>query len=415
MRYAVIDVETTGVYPGGHDRIVEVAIVGLTSELMISNEFTSLLNPGRDIGPTWLHGIQTGDVLDAPTFSDVAGTIADLLRGALVVGHNVGFDLRFLESEFARAGSHIQRPPHFDTMSLALEMGAPSRRLEEACELFGIDLSHGHSALGDARATAALFARCVEHFGHERLGEWIAGPTEAAHLDWPTLETRRKPWPRERAAEQRRDGESYLASLVRDLPVSQTDPGDWQAYYAVLDRALEDRRISKDEAAALRDTAIEAGLSSNEVKAANETYLRSLISVALHDHVVTESERRDIDEVAHLLALKAELPDLLAEPSAEEAHYQTGSAEAELPGRTVCFTGAMNASIDGERATRERATEIALEHGMIVVKGVTKKLDYLIVADPDSLSSKAQKARKYGTRILAESVFWNLVRVSTDG
>ena len=177
---------------------------------------------------------------------------------------------------------------------------------------------------------------------------------------------------------------------------------------AVLDRALEDRRISKDEAAALRDTAIEAGLSSNDVKAANETYLRSLISVALHDHVVTESERRDIDEVAHLLSLKAELPDLLGKPSTEEGHHPTGRAEAELQGRTVYFTGAMNASIDGERATRERATEIALKHGMLVVKGVTKKLDYLVMADPDSLSGKAQKARKYGTRILAESVFWPL-------
>jgi DNA polymerase-3 subunit epsilon len=46
---------------------------------------------------------------------------------------------------------------------------------------------------------------------------------------------------------------------------------------------------------------------------------------------------------------------------------------------------------------------------------VTKKLDYLVMADPDSLSGKAKKARSYGTRILAESVFWNLMGVNTDG
>ena len=81
------------------------------------------------------------------------------------------------------------------------------------------------------------------------------------------------------------------------------------------------------------------------------------------------------------------------------------TSDSALEGRTVCFTGAMCASIDGERATRERATQIAQEHGMIVVKGVTKKLDMLVLADPDSMSGKAKKARQYGTRLVAEPVF----------
>lgn len=75
----------------------------------------------------------------------------------------------------------------------------------------------------------------------------------------------------------------------------------------------------------------------------------------------------------------------------------------------------MCASIDGERATRERATEIAQAHRMTVVKGVTKKLDMLVLADPDSMSGKARKARKYGTRLVAEPVFWSMVGISTDG
>ncbi len=69
MRYAVVDVETTGLYPGGHDRVVELAIVRVTPELTILDEYASLLNPGRDIGPSWLHGIETRDVLySAPDF-----------------------------------------------------------------------------------------------------------------------------------------------------------------------------------------------------------------------------------------------------------------------------------------------------------------------------------------------------------
>jgi len=207
-----------------------------------------------------------------------------------------------------------------------------------------------------------------------------------------------------------------LATLVRDLPVADTDSGDWQVYYALLDRALEDRRISAEESAALTEVAVEAGLTAGDVLAANKTYLRTLVATAFHDRILSDIERRDIEEVARLLALDGTWPELLADAEAGSQTGNTVQADGpEVKGRTVCFTGAMNAVIGGERATRERATEIALSHGMIVVKGVTKKLDYLVMADPDSLSGKAKKARDYGTRLVAESVFWNMVGVSTDG
>lgn len=93
--FAVIDLETTGLYPGGNDRVLEIAVVGLDASLSQVGEFTTLLNPGRDLGPAWLHGIQAADVLQAPAFRDLAGHVLDHLRDAVVVGHNVTFDLRF--------------------------------------------------------------------------------------------------------------------------------------------------------------------------------------------------------------------------------------------------------------------------------------------------------------------------------
>ncbi|MCH8899599.1 MAG: hypothetical protein IH942_03770 [Acidobacteria bacterium] len=48
---------------------------------------------------------------------------------------------------------------------------------------------------------------------------------------------------------------------------------------------------------------------------------------------------------------------------------------------------------------------------MIVNDGVTKQLDYLVTPDPDSMSAKARKARKYGVRIIAEPVFWSMIGV----
>ena len=50
----------------------------------------------------------------------------------------------------------------------------------------------------------------------------------------------------------------------------------------------------------------------------------------------------------------------------------------------------------------------------MVQASVTKKLDLLIVADPDTQSTKARKARQYGIRIVHEPVFWRTLGVAID-
>jgi len=86
----------------------------------------------------------------------------------------------------------------------------------------------------------------------------------------------------------------------------------------------------------------------------------------------------------------------------------TPRAEREtLRGKTVCFTGKMLSQFKGERVTRELAEKLAAEAGLAVQATVTKRLDLLVVADPDTQSGKAKKARQYGVRIMAEAAFWN--------
>ena len=64
---AVIDVETTGLFPFRHDRVVEVAAVIARADGRIEREFVSLVNPARDIGPSSIHGLTSEDILDAGT------------------------------------------------------------------------------------------------------------------------------------------------------------------------------------------------------------------------------------------------------------------------------------------------------------------------------------------------------------
>ena len=55
--FSVVDVETTGFSPQRGDRIVEIGLVRLNSELQIEKTFETLINPRRDVGSTSIHGI----------------------------------------------------------------------------------------------------------------------------------------------------------------------------------------------------------------------------------------------------------------------------------------------------------------------------------------------------------------------
>jgi hypothetical protein len=76
---AVVDVETTGLSPWRHDRIVEIAIVMMSSDGRIHSEYESLVNPDRDMGPTRIHRISAAEVLHAPRLEECRD-ILDVLQ-----------------------------------------------------------------------------------------------------------------------------------------------------------------------------------------------------------------------------------------------------------------------------------------------------------------------------------------------
>ena len=88
--------------------------------------------------------------------------------------------------------------------------------------------------------------------------------------------------------------------------------------------------------------------------------------------------------------------------------------QESLAGLSVCFTGDSVCKFNGEFISRALSEELASRAGLVVKNSVTKKLDILVVADPHSLSGKADKARRYGTRIMAEEVFWRAIGVEVE-
>jgi len=177
---AVIDVETTGFNPGP-DRVVEVAVVRMSPEGVIEEQFVSLVNPGRDVGPTWVHQITDDMVAEAPAFADIAGDVLELLDGAVAVAHNASFDGGFLGFELANAGIDTPAVPAACTMQLARwsRLDVPNFKLATCCEALGLTNSGAHSALGDAVVTSQLAAQLLANDLDLR---WSTGPQPLPRL-----------------------------------------------------------------------------------------------------------------------------------------------------------------------------------------------------------------------------------------
>ena len=420
--FCVVDVETTGFSPRLGDRVIEVATVRVRAGGEVLDEWSTLVNPSRDIGATDVHGISAGDVLGAPDFSQISGDLLERLDGAVIVAHNLRFDWGFLEAEFARAGHRLPPLPGLCTLALAhrLQPGG-SHKLAACCASQGINLTAAHEALGDARATGRLLVAYLDAacalglVGLAALGcEPLTWPPEL-----PALTPCGRRHPRGARAVQLEVQASYLAGLVRRLEGSPAASPDVAAYLDLLDRALEDRRVSADEANALAETAREWGLSADATREVHGSYLGSLCNAALADEVLTDAERRDLELVAQLLALSSDdLQDALGRAAGrgngETAAVPTPRSRDDLAGLSVCFTGAVSATLNGAPITRSQAERFANEAGLLVSDNVTRGLDLLVVADPDTLSGKARKARSLGTRIMAQQVFWRAIGVDVD-
>ncbi|MYS21606.1 3'-5' exonuclease [Streptomyces sp. SID4948] len=161
----MVDLEATGSSSRRH-RVIELAVVLLDSELVPQGEFTTLVDPQGPVGPTHIHGIEPQHLRGAPRFAGIAVRLLGLLRGRVLVGHNVGCDRAFLAAEYARVGLRLPAVPELCTMRMAAERGrgepAPFGLGLRACAAaIGITDWSPHTALGDARATAALFTAYV--------------------------------------------------------------------------------------------------------------------------------------------------------------------------------------------------------------------------------------------------------------
>jgi DNA polymerase-3 subunit epsilon len=160
------DLETTGINIAS-DRIVEISFLRID---LNGNETSKTLkvNPGMPIPEkaTAIHGISDDDVKDAPTFNEVAKSIAKDFEGCDLAGYNsVKFDIPLLAEEFLRSGVDIdlKRRKFVDVQVIFMKM--EPRTLSAAYKFFvGKELSDAHSAEADTMATYEVLQAQLDRY-----------------------------------------------------------------------------------------------------------------------------------------------------------------------------------------------------------------------------------------------------------
>ena len=172
IEYVVVDTETTGLNTD-RDEIVQIGAVRIAGGKIVEGDlFERLVNPGRPIPQSSIrfHGVTDERVAHAPGIEAILQEFLDYAGDAVLIGHNIAFDLAFM--------NRTRPVPNAAIDTMLLSIGAfPDRRrhtLDDLARQFDETVENRHSALGDADLTARIFLRllpALERVGVSRFGE----------------------------------------------------------------------------------------------------------------------------------------------------------------------------------------------------------------------------------------------------
>lgn len=184
LDYVALDLETTGFYPN-RCAITEIGAVRVRSGRIV-DQFQELINPLRPIPRqiTALTGISDAMVADLDPIDEVLprfiAWLASSDHGSVpepIVGHNVSFDLRFLDYNTRHVAGSGFACTDYDTMQISRTLFPEHKhhRLADLIVRFNIAQNEEHRALSDAIQTQECF---------EWMRRYIAGHHDPAQLEW---------------------------------------------------------------------------------------------------------------------------------------------------------------------------------------------------------------------------------------
>lgn len=387
--FAVLDIETTGFGFNTGDRIIEIGLVLLDENLSQIDTWSTLINPGRDAGPTGIHGIQQAWLIDAPSFQDLYHDFGEMLEGRTLVAHNASFDLGFLASELKTIGAwtNLRDISSLCTLRLSKQsLNQVSRhRLSTLAFELGLENQPNHSALGDAITTSqllrylhinhdAVVRNLTTNSGYASDFEKFKGGASSKH--------RPKPFKREVVFEE----------LFRLLPPSESEEALPIEYINLLEDVVQSPGNDDKKLIELFQLAEQFGVTYEEAKQAHLDLFYQLVEAAWSDKRLTTGERADLESKAAALGISTNQVRTAIESQAPEGSLPIGLKS----GDSVVLTGDMT-------PPKSVLTSLFLSFGIQVKTSVSRQTSLVIAADENSMSGKARKARELGIPIYSAS------------
>jgi DNA polymerase-3 subunit alpha (Gram-positive type) len=160
MDFVVFDCETTG-SKSPPARVIEIGAYRVRDGRVV-DEFVRLVDPQMPIPPFISHltGITEEMTAEAPVFEAIAHQLLEFIGDSVLVAHNSGFDMAFLNHEIARLypGHRIANPCLCTVkLSRTLLPDIENHKLKTVAEHYEVDLRNHHRAGPDAFATAHIF------------------------------------------------------------------------------------------------------------------------------------------------------------------------------------------------------------------------------------------------------------------
>lgn len=224
MREIVFDTETTGLNPGGGDRMVEIGCIEIVNRVETGRHFHCYFNPERDmpLEAEAVHGLSAIFLSDKPRFWEKVDELLDFIQDSPLVAHNASFDFGFLNHELEHCGrTSVSMHRMVDTLSLARARHPGAKHsLDALCMRFGIDRSHRvkHGALLDAQLLAQVY---VELTGGRQIGLGLvadAGTVDVTKSAHPVIAREpRAARPHAALAEELERHRAFIAKLVNPL------------------------------------------------------------------------------------------------------------------------------------------------------------------------------------------------------
>ena len=422
--FSLIDLETTGLFK--NDRIVEISIRKVDFQGNEIEHLNTLVNPERDVGPQSIHKISALDVQNAPVFSELVGNILSIIDNSVLVGHNInGFDIKFLSREFEKAGLNFiyNEENTLDSLRFAKELKYPLK-LEKLYKSIvkgsSIKKINFHNASEDTKALLNIFK--TNDFKNWVLKQQV---TPIFFEDIPE---------KSKSLATRGEGLESVSSFIESIKYSEKiidlefDEFNLNQYSIALQSYIEDKEVSDEEILKIQEFVSEFNISIDEARQIHKHILDTYTDIALLDSKITDEEMYKLRQISKLLGIENYLEESIENssnnniknklldktisvlPLKRESNFYI----EDLKGKLVCFTGDILVVSSGQEYDKDGLTSVSKNKGINISSTLNKKVDILVAQDVFSQSSKIQKAKNYGIRILDSNDFARKIGVIPD-